>query len=354
MPYLAICSILMFASTADARDTRPTTQAVRQKALLEELAGQGEILFGAYNENRRWDAYVMRADGTNVRNLTRTDDFNEYLPRAAPGTRRVYFVRIPFNDPAPRILPFRNFSHLPWEWEGHLFVTDPTGTAHAPVTARAAGGQRDPVTEASGLAAIDADTVAFGDVWSQRIVVLNAKTGEKESYPVKGPPRHLSASPDGRYIWFAAPLVDWRLFRLDRRTGETEDLGGGDFFWPAVSHDGTRVVHAVQKRPDLTGGLADRCLVVRDADGGRLRLLIGEPGSEVSCPAWGPDDKYLVYSIRLGTEPVTLRVTRLADLLTVPLAARRGNCIDPCWLLPARPTTQPDPVSESANERNRR
>ena len=354
----------------DERDTRPTTQAVAQKALLDELKGQGRMLFNMYNYGRRWDISVVNADGANVRNVFKakearrahferaiaqgmslknamfgfysvgpSEDVNENLPRVAPGGTRLYYVQIAAIDPNVKLLPFKDYSHIPWEWEGHLLVTDLAGARPEPVTFLS-GGVRSPVTEASGLAVVDENTVVYGDSWSQRIVVLNVKTGEKQSYPVKGPPRHIAASPDGQEIWYAAPQDGWRLYRLDRRTEEVQEMGGRDFCWPAVSHDGKRVVHTAQNRPDLTGGIADRCIMIRDeTEGGRPRLLIGEKGSEFSCPAWGPDDKYLVYAVR-KSGPVTLRVTRLSDMVTVPINTG-GNWIDPCWIVPAKPTSRP-------------
>lgn len=362
---------------ADQRDTRPTTRAVARKALLEELRGRGGIIFNMYNRGRRWDISAVNADGGNIHNIFKakearrlyferaiargmslkkarfnfykvgpTEDVHDNLPRIAPGGRRLYFVRIGAVDPNGKLVPFANVRHRPWSWGGHLYVTDLAGAKPKPVTFLGAGA-RGPVTEASGLAVIDDNTVVYGDCWSQRIVVLNVKTGRRTLYPVKGPPKHIAASPDGQEIWYAAPQVGWRLYRLDRRTGTVHDMGGSDFCWPAVSHDGTKIVHTAQNRPELTGGIADRCIVIRDRAKVRWpRLLIGEKGSEFSCPAWGPGDKYLVYAVRKGG-PVTLRVTRLSDVVTVPVNTD-GNWIDPCWVVPAKPTSRPAGVPPHA------
>ena len=334
-PLLTVLLSLLLPAAAPAAPEKPPKKAEKtpQQVLLEELKGRGLILFEKYMKNRRWDAYVMNADGTDIRQLTRTPDRHEHLVVAAPRGDRAFYVRTPSIDPNHKLLPFRNYAHNPWIWEGHLWSTDLAGKKHEAVRFLRDGFWA-PVTEASGTSAPNERTVVYGGAWDQRISVLDLRTGHVKAYRVVVAPRHVACSPDLRCVWYAGPGDGWEMYRLDLRTGKVKGMGSKNFTWPTISHDGKKVVHCVSDRPELTDGIKDRSLVIRDAlDGRHLRFLKGEKGVLHGCPAFSPDDRYLVYGTRRGMKTWTLNVMRLSDKVSVPIAAGPHR-INPCWIAP--------------------
>ncbi len=68
-----------------------TDPAVDQ--LAKEVATRGWILFSAKTAAGDYDLFLARPDGTQVRNLTHTPEFNEYGGRFSPDSRRFIYRR---------------------------------------------------------------------------------------------------------------------------------------------------------------------------------------------------------------------------------------------------------------------
>jgi hypothetical protein len=95
--------------------------------------------------------------------------------------------------------------------------------------------------------------------------------------------------PDGKHLLLgmATSSPHAALYQLDLVDGSTHELGTSS--WGAsVSHDGARLASFDE------GGLRTSNL-----DGSHDRLLVGtREEAEFSWPAWSPDDRWIVYSIR--------------------------------------------------------
>src|SRR6478736_3235178 len=63
-------------------------------ALAREVSDMGWIAFGARTAHGDWDLFVMRPDGSQLRNLTNTPDNNEAAPRFSPDGRKVLYRRL--------------------------------------------------------------------------------------------------------------------------------------------------------------------------------------------------------------------------------------------------------------------
>ena len=60
--------------------------------LAKEVRDKGWIVYSAQSGAGDWDLFVMRPDGSDRRNITRTQDFSEVAGRFSPdGTRLLYY-----------------------------------------------------------------------------------------------------------------------------------------------------------------------------------------------------------------------------------------------------------------------
>ena len=63
------------------------------QALAREVHDKGWIIYGAMTPGGDWDLFVMRPDGTDVRNLTNTPDWSELEPRFSPDGSQILYRR---------------------------------------------------------------------------------------------------------------------------------------------------------------------------------------------------------------------------------------------------------------------
>src|SRR5262249_54064966 len=63
--------------------------------LAEEVRTQGWIVFSARSRDADWDLFACRPDGSAVRNITRTPEFNEASPQFSHDGRRLLYRRLP-------------------------------------------------------------------------------------------------------------------------------------------------------------------------------------------------------------------------------------------------------------------
>ena len=89
--WLVTCCVCVIACTAVAQSP-PSDLALKQNALREELrACSFRILFESYRGDT-WDIFSVAADGSGLKNLTRTPDMDELYPKASPDGTRIAFI----------------------------------------------------------------------------------------------------------------------------------------------------------------------------------------------------------------------------------------------------------------------
>ncbi len=62
--------------------------------LAEEVRGKGWIIFSEQSDKGDYDLFVMRPDGSQRRQITRTADKNEFFARFSPNGKRILFQRV--------------------------------------------------------------------------------------------------------------------------------------------------------------------------------------------------------------------------------------------------------------------
>ncbi len=68
------------------------------RRLAEEVKDQGWIAYGARSEKGDWDLFLCRPDGSGIRPLTQTPEFNEFSPQYSRDGRKLLYRRLPRSE----------------------------------------------------------------------------------------------------------------------------------------------------------------------------------------------------------------------------------------------------------------
>src|SRR3954468_18122324 len=181
-PLAATCisAALVTAATDQIRSSDP-----RVAALAKEVRTLGWIMFSAPTEAGDWDLFVMRPDGSRLRNITNTPDVSDMGVRFSPDFQRMLYRRIAKDKKLP---------HDGWGAMGILTIANSDGSN--PVRY---GGDGDfPWAtwspDGTQIACLTPKAIQIVDLASKNVV----RTLDR-----KGIYQQLFWSPDGR--WFTGP-----------------------------------------------------------------------------------------------------------------------------------------------------
>ena len=87
----AACSIILLIQW----DLASAAQVKEITELAEEVKILGWIAYGARAEKGDWDLFVCRPDGSSIRPLTQTPEWNEFSPQFSRDGRKLLYRRIP-------------------------------------------------------------------------------------------------------------------------------------------------------------------------------------------------------------------------------------------------------------------
>jgi len=236
-----------------------------------ELERQGTILYASTRTAvRNWDLFTIKADGSELKQLTDTREFEQY-PSWSPDGKKILFTR---GDVMSNI----DICAMNEDGSGLVRLTE-----HPERDQRAAWSP-------------DGEKIAFvsqrdGDV---AIWIMDADGGNKRKL-VRG--RYPSWGPDSRKIVFTSSAFhdNDEIYIIDIGGGEPQRLTENkkyDWF-PVLSPTGDRIAFD----SELFGGQE---LMLMKTDGSALtRISIAEKTFEQE-PSWSPDGRGLAYAGKMG------------------------------------------------------
>lgn len=247
-------------------------------ALRAEVRDKGWIAFAARSEKGDLDLFVCRPDGTEWRNLTRTPEYNEGLPRFSRDGARLLYRRV------PRAESFDNNRH---------------GAQGALILARADGSQAVALGGDGGFpwASWSPDGRQILCLAPQGYSVVDLETrATVRTFPRKGFFQQPTWSPDGRWILGVANSFgeSWSIARMDIASGAAAAVNKVNCCTPDWFPDSENVVFSW--RPQNQGGYGWTQLWRNSASRDAPGLVYGEDGRHIYGGCVSPDGRHVLFT----------------------------------------------------------
>jgi Tol biopolymer transport system component len=324
MRIVNICTILCItvAVLAGAAGLRAAESEPDAAAIQAELrACPHKILFEAYADDN-WELFVMNADGSGVKNITKTRDVHELYPQASPDGRKICCL----SDVEKGGDTVRG-----------IFLMNQDGTDRKQVAQKGREPCWSPDGKQIAYLAHEFDTFKIEDFASKGIRFYNVASGKTTEHP-NANLHHLynpTWSADGQ--WIVSTVHGGMGFKhailaiaVDGpRVYELKIPGCR----PCLSPDGRRVTWS---RDDHTICVADVKLSAEGAPAFNVKVVARDAKLHLYHPDFSPDGKYITFSMGPGGRmpkkgPGTH--VQVAEMIGVcgpwDLYLRRADCTGP-------------------------
>jgi Tol biopolymer transport system component len=275
-PLATLLLILTFAASAEAFD--PSSEVAR---LAEEVRFKGWIVFPAHSEKGDWDLFLMRPDGSQRRNLTRTPGWNEAWPQFSRDGSRLLYRRLKRDE---------TISGNRYGEQGTPVLANSDGT-----DSRELGSEGD-----LPWATWSPDGREFATLSIKGVSFVDAMTGQvRKRLPRKGLYQQLTWSPDGRWLVGVANnfATGWSIARMKADSGEVTAVNTVDCCTPDWFPDTQSVIFSW--RPPgrkANRGLGWTQLWRADAEGNSRQLVYAEDDRHIYGGHVSPDGKYVIFT----------------------------------------------------------
>lgn len=287
---VSIFAITAFLSFAAPRG-EPSDK--RTAALAKEVASRGWIAYSAPSPAGDWDLFIMRPDGSHVRNLTNTPDVSEIGARFSPDSKRMLYRRIAKEKKIP---------HDQWGRVGVLTIANSDGSN--PVVF---GGEGE-----FPWASWSPDGTQLACLTPKGIDIVDIATKKTlRTIDRKGIYQQLFWSPDGK--WFTGPAnhygENWTVVRLNASTGEINPVSKFQNCTPDWFPDSKRLIYSSRpaNQESLDNGKIAAAVGQKDTygwtqlwmangDGSNRSLVYGEDGKHIYGGEISPDGRYVLFA----------------------------------------------------------
>lgn len=259
----------------------PTTTPERTgeiEALAREVRDKGWVAYGARSPKGDWDLWLMRPDGSSVRNITNTPEFTEAAPRFSPDGKKMLYRRLKRDA---------EINHDRWGFQGHLVIADADGRHAEVIGEEGAFPWATWSPDGKQIACLTVKGIQIVDLATRKVV---------RSLPRRGMYQQLTWSADGK--WFCGVSnhfgENWTVARMNVETGEINPVNSFQNCTPDWFPDSRRLLFS--HRPGNQDGYGWTQLWMADGDGKNRSILYGQDGRHMYGGATSPDGRYLLFS----------------------------------------------------------
>jgi Tol biopolymer transport system component len=270
----------LLADTGLGAEASPADPRVTE--LAAEVHDKGWVVFGARSESGDWDLYLMRPDGSSVRNITNTPDASEAAPRFSPDGKRLLYRRLSKGAV---------ISHDLWGFQGELVIANADGSAPAVFGGRGEYPWASWSPDGKQIACLTRKGVEIVDLADKRVV---------RGYPRQGLYQQLFWSPDGKWFCGVANHLgqQWTIARMNAETGELNAVSKPWACTPDWLPDSKHIIFShnpAHLKPRKGPGWTQ--LWMADGNGTNPRLIYGQDRRHVYGGATSPDGKYVLLTM---------------------------------------------------------
>ncbi len=250
----------------------------RVAALAKEVAHKGWIVYGARSPQGDWDLFLMRPDGSRVRNITNTPGYGEAGARFSLDGKKLLYRRLPKDA---------KINHDKWGFQGELVIANADGTD--PV---ALGGEGE-----YPWASWSPDGKQISCLTKKGILIVEVATKRTvRKMKRHGTYQQLFWSPNGRWFCGVTNFLgeNWTVARISVETGQISAVSSFRNCTPDWFADSKRIIFS--NRPKNQEGYGWTQLWMASIDGKTRGLIYGEDGRHVYGGVLSPDDKYVLFT----------------------------------------------------------
>ena len=250
----------------------------RIEKLANEVRSKGWVVCSAKTDKGDWDLFLMRPDGSQLRNITNTPAHSEAAPRFSPDGKQMLYRRLPKEQ---------TISHDRWGFQGQVMIANSVGSSPKEF------GKTGQFT----WAAWSHDGRQVSCLSLRGVEVVDVKTKKVvRKFPRQGIFQQLFWSPDGKWFCGTANVGGerWTIVRMNADSGKLNVVSKYQNCTPDWFPDSTRVIFS--NRPAGQGGYGWTQLWMADATGKSRNLVYGEDDRHIYGGALSPDGKYVLFT----------------------------------------------------------
>jgi Tol biopolymer transport system component len=286
MSIVTLCLLAYLGAAAEPAAEKPAAATAvsdpRVATLAQEVHGKGWIAFAARSPKGDWDLFLMKPDGSKLRNITNSPEFNEGLPRFSADGKKLLWRRIPREE----------------TYDGNRH-----GMQGALVIAAGDGSGAEVMGKDGELpwASWSPDGKSVATLALKGISIIDLATRrETQHLDRKGFFQQLTWSPDGKWLCGVANSfdTDWSIARIEVKSGAANPVSKVTCCTPDWFPDSKHLIFSLRKENEK-GAKYDYGwteLWMADAEGKSRQLVFAEEGRHIYGGCLSPDSQYLLFT----------------------------------------------------------
>jgi Tol biopolymer transport system component len=307
---LALVILVVVGSSPGPSQASETARDESVASLAKEVRAKGWIAFSARSENGDWDLMLCRPDGSGLRNLTRTPNYNEASPQFSRDGKQLLYRRLKRDEKIDN-------NHHGTQGELVISRSDAAGGVALGASGEYPWASWSP--DGKQIACLSIKGIFFVDVASRKVV---------RTLPRKGFFQQLTWSPDGKWLCGVSNAfgASWSIGRINVATGEADAVSTIDCCTPDWFPDSRSIIFSNRPPGQTTNngyGWTQLWMAGHEgrasSAGWSRRLVYGEDGRHVYGGNVSPDGKYVLFTGNMeedgdpGNSGAPMGLMRLAD-----------------------------------------